>query len=109
MVLLATNGDLELLKGRLLSGTGKINEQDSNGYSPLMAAASYGQLDVLKFLLSWPGVEVNLVDLEGDSALHYCTSSVECMKALLAAGGKLDLKNEEGKTPLESMENEFFK
>mmetsp|Transcript_9731 Transcript_9731/g.12153 ORF Transcript_9731/g.12153 Transcript_9731/m.12153 type:complete len:211 (-) Transcript_9731:213-845(-) len=71
-----------------------VNCQDENGYSPLMAAASYGMVDMINYLLS-KGADVNLVDVDGDSSLHHC-SNVECLKILIENGGDINLKNTDG-------------
>jgi hypothetical protein len=106
LVLLATDGDLSLVKAQLASGRGTINDQDSNGYSALMAAASYGHAEVVRFLLSVEGCDVNLCDADGDSALHYCTD-FECAKLLVEAGANLSIKNSQDMTALEAMEDEL--
>jgi hypothetical protein len=105
LVLLATDGDLSLVKAQLESGRSTVNEQDSNGYSALMAAASYGHAEVVRFLLSVEGCDVNLCDAEGDNALHYCTD-LECAKLLVGAGANLSIKNNQDMTALEAMEDE---
>lgn len=100
LMLLAAAGRVEEMKAYLVSGKGPVNEQDTNGYTALMAAASYGQLEALRYLLSHDNVDLQMVDVEGDSALHYCMD-VECLKALVEAGGDVNLKNTDGKTPKE--------
>mmetsp|Transcript_996 Transcript_996/g.1480 ORF Transcript_996/g.1480 Transcript_996/m.1480 type:complete len:243 (+) Transcript_996:36-764(+) len=106
LVLLATDGDAGQVKDALAAGLVDVNAQDEHGYSALMAAASYGNLSIVNELLATSGVDINLVDNDGDTALHYCRD-VECMKALVAAGGNLTLKNGEDFTPLQAMEAEL--
>jgi hypothetical protein len=106
LVLLATDGDLSLVKAQLDSGRSTVNDQDSNGYNALMAAASYGHTEVVRFLLSVEGCDVNLCDAEGDTALHYCTD-LECAKLLVGAGVNLSIKNNQDMTALEAMEDEL--
>jgi len=107
IVLLATSGDLATLRALVVSGKCDVNINDDNGYTPLMAAASYGRVEVVKFLLEQDGIEVNKADDEGDTALHYCTTSLECMKLLLEHNGDLSIENEDGFTPLQAMKEEL--
>ena len=61
------------------------------------AAASYGNVDVLKWLLEHGG-RVDLTDADGDTPLHACETA-ECADLLLAHGAALALENKEGLTP----------
>lgn len=106
LVMLATEGRLDVLRAMVLADKRSVNERDTNGYTALMAAASYGRLEVLQYLLQHPDIDVGLADVEGDTALHYCTS-VACMQALVGAGGDLQRKNNDDLTPLESMQAEL--
>ncbi|ODS22344.1 hypothetical protein AB835_14710 [Candidatus Endobugula sertula] len=105
-LVLTSEGKLEALKELLAAGECSVNDQDSNGYSLLMASSSYGNVEILKFLLNFKDVDVNLVDADGESALHYCRD-VECMKLLIEAGGNLALKNANDETPLVALDREL--
>jgi len=106
LILLATGGNVDGMKAYLLSEKGGLNEQDTNGYSALMAAASYCQLEVVKYLLSCSSIDIHLVDFEGDSALHYC-ADVDCAREILKAGGDINMKNVEGLTPKDKIFREL--
>jgi len=106
LVLLASNGFLDKMKSVITAGLRDVNDGDTSGYTPLMAASSYGKLGIVEYLVSVPNIDVNQVDSDGDSALHYCTD-LDCMKILLDAGGNHNLRNSEGLTPAESMEKQL--
>jgi uncharacterized protein len=61
------------------------------------AAASYGNADVLRYLIS-KGARIDIVDVDGDSPLHSCETA-ECASLLLDAGANLTALNSEGHTP----------
>ncbi|CBK21667.2 uncharacterized protein [Blastocystis hominis] len=63
------------------------------------AAASYGNLEVLKLLVSRGGIDVLLQDSDGDTPLHVCEDR-ECGEFLIENGAKFDMPNNEGKTPI---------
>ena len=88
-----------------LIGTGPVDVQDQNGYTPLMAACSYGRLQLVAELLR-RGANPNLKDSDGNSALHHCDYP-ECLNALLNAGGRAFEKNNEGQTPLDVKQEEL--
>ena len=80
--------------------TACLSAKDEHGYSALHAAASYGHLELLAFLLA-EGVSPDLRDEDGDAALHVCATG-ECAELLLGSGADGGAKNDEGKTPVES-------
>ena len=53
----------------LLRLSADVNAQDGNGHSALMLAAIYDQADAVRVLLSAPGVDVNLANENGDTAM----------------------------------------
>lgn len=72
-------------------------------YSPLMEAASFKKVDVVKAMLS-KGADANYIDsYRGRSALHQaigeCTHSRTICKLLLAAGADPNLPDKNGDTP----------
>ncbi|OAO16954.1 ankyrin repeat protein [Blastocystis sp. ATCC 50177/Nand II] len=101
----AGDGDFEKVKAFLDQGVSP-NTQDQAGYSPMHAAASYGNVDILKLLISRGG-NVMLKDIDGDTPLHVCEDR-ECAEVLMANGAKYDAPNNEGKTPIwYAVEEEF--
>ncbi|KAG6830643.1 hypothetical protein H0H92_015540 [Tricholoma furcatifolium] len=61
---------------------------------PLHAAASYGQLDILAFLISRGG-NVNITDADGDTPL-YTVENIETARFLVEHGAIIDRRNAEG-------------
>ena len=97
IIVAAGDGDVEKVKSYLDQGISP-NTQDQNGYSPMHAAVSYGNLDVLKLLISRGG-DVLLKDSDGDTPLHVCEDRA-CGEYLIQNGAKYDIPNNEGKTPI---------
>ena len=104
----ASEGNLSLLQSSVTSLQLTFNAADENGYTLLHAAASYNQLDILRFLLgSSNQVNVNAVDNDGDSALHYSTK-VDAARLLIDIG-KINpsITNSDGKTALQAKQEEI--
>lgn len=101
----AADGKLALLQASLEQLQLPLSVADENGYTLLQAAASYGQLPVLQWILSQTTCTaslVNAVDQEGDSALHYA-GTVEAAKVLVQVGNiNVALANGQGKTALQA-------
>ncbi|CAE7823201.1 unnamed protein product, partial [Symbiodinium sp. CCMP2456] len=51
--------------------------QDENGYTPVMAAASWGHVDLLRILLQRDASAVNVADSDGDTPLHHVAQAIE--------------------------------
>ncbi|PCH42254.1 ankyrin [Wolfiporia cocos MD-104 SS10] len=101
----AGDGDLgrvrELIEGQSLSP----NVPDAHTYTPMHAAASYGQLHVLEYLISQGG-DVNVTDSDGDTPL-YVVESVETARFLVERGAVVDRRNLEGISPAEYLAEDF--
>jgi ankyrin repeat protein len=71
------------------------------GQSLLQAAIAYNKTDVAFYLLGI-GINVNIVNQDGFSALHYCAEygNIKCMKAILDSGGDIGISNKHGNQPL---------
>ncbi|OQS07114.1 hypothetical protein THRCLA_20218 [Thraustotheca clavata] len=95
----ASDGDVDAVKRYLDSGV-SVDAQDENGYTPLQAAVSYNQLDLVELLLS-KGANVSLGDNDDETPLHFC-ENVEIAQLLLAHGASLNAKNSDGRTPLDA-------
>lgn len=83
---------------------------DAFTYTPLHAAASYGHLDILRYLLSHssaPADAVNTTDSDGDTPLFVC-ESVDTARCLVEEyQANASHKNNEGLTPAQqATENE---
>jgi hypothetical protein len=69
---------------------------DSNTYTPLHAAASYAQLEVLTYLLV-KGGNINVTDNEGETPL-FTAESVATARWLVEHGADPKVQNLEGQT-----------
>eukprot|EP00949_MAST-11_sp_MAST-11-sp1_P002706 g2706.t1 len=98
----ASDGNLERVQELVQADAELVNAHDENGYSPLAAAASYGHIEIIRFLIR-NGADVNFQDTEGDTALH-CVSTAEAFDVLLEAGADTSLTNNEGKDFLAEQE-----
>jgi ankyrin repeat protein len=70
--------------------------QDDYGYTPLHAAASYGQDEIVRLLISDYKASVNIQDEQGDTALHLVEEVSTC-KLLIELGADPQIRNEEGR------------
>lgn len=75
--------------------------------TPLMVAATYGSIDVLKLILTLPEIDVNRsCGLDKSTALHCAASggsvkAVDAVKILLAAGADPNSTDANGKRPVD--------
>jgi ankyrin repeat protein len=94
----------------LLQSGANPNLENSDGVTPLMLAAKYGNLTSVNLLLS-AGAEVNSVDRCGNTSLHYACKKVKgidvspqkraaVVNALLFAGARRDAQSMFFYTPL---------
>lgn len=103
----AADGDLALLEASLRARGLSAAAADDNGYTLLQAAASYGQLEAMRWLLAQePPPPVDAVDREGDSALHYAASAAAC-RLLVSTGIDRGIRNQAGRTALEAKREEL--
>ena len=74
-------GDLDVVK-KLVEYGSDVNEK-SNGMNPLMVAARYNKVEIIKFLLS-KGAILNAKDENGFTALKYAelSNAVEAIEVL---------------------------
>jgi ankyrin repeat protein/tetratricopeptide (TPR) repeat protein len=96
----ASTGDLTALRAALPSPdinplSGKYKQ------TALMIAAQCGFTHIIDELLKH-GAALDIVDLNGDTALHYATQfrQFPCVMRLLAAGAKTDIQDKWKQTPL---------
>ncbi|KAG0367943.1 ankyrin repeat-containing domain protein [Gamsiella multidivaricata] len=102
--LAASDGDLAAVKKFVEEKGVSIDAQDENGYSTLHAAASYGHIELIKYLLA-KGANVNIQDPDGDSPLFVC-ETVEIAEILVNAGADAKHVNENEMTAAENAEEE---
>ena len=92
----AISNDLDTVFHILGSNPEAVNEQNSYGVSPLMAAAGRGHLRTVKVLASSPDVSWHLVDDIGRTALDYAYYHTEILEYLVSVQfGSIDLSRPE--------------
>ncbi|CAE6380139.1 unnamed protein product [Rhizoctonia solani] len=102
----AGDGDLERVKTLVEEqGISPNAADDVIGYTPMHAAASYGHIPILTYLIS-KGGDVNITDEEGDTPL-YTAESVPVAQFLVEHGALVDVTNSEGASPIEATEEDF--
>lgn len=101
----ASDNNLELVKEYISSGKHTPNDKDPNGYTPIHAAASYGHLALLDYLVSQGG-DINIVDAEGDTPLHVVEDATVAKVIVEEFKGDYKLKNSDGQTALDKLEEE---
>ncbi|HXH29242.1 MAG TPA: ankyrin repeat domain-containing protein [Bacteriovoracaceae bacterium] len=99
----AFEGDLENLQ-KVLKLNLWVDFYDMNRQSALMKAAKGGQAKALTLLLT-KGADVNLIDVNGNTALHHLAATLsaknaEALDVLLTAKAGLEVKNFAGESPL---------
>ena len=90
----ASDGDLDRVRHLVEVEGISVNVQDEAGYSPLHAAASYGETKVLEYLLPQGG-DVTIRDEDGDTPLLVCEQP-EVYEMLIAAGSDAGETNTNG-------------
>lgn len=76
------------------------NERDSEGCTALHFAADHGAVDIVHILLKDSTIDINAVDHDGQTALHYATLAEqrECYELLQKMGANTQSRNADGKT-----------
>lgn len=105
LVKAAMNGEREEVL-RLLGEGVDINAQSNEqGYTPLIAAVKWNQLDIVNLLLS-QGSDINARDKKGETALMHAVANgnAEMIKTLLSHKPDLSIKDNRGYTALMTAE-----
>mmetsp|Transcript_42486 Transcript_42486/g.92718 ORF Transcript_42486/g.92718 Transcript_42486/m.92718 type:complete len:158 (+) Transcript_42486:34-507(+) len=105
----AGDGQLEAVQQAITAGGYTAMSADENGYTPIHAAAAWGHMDMLDWLLAQPGADPCVRDSDGDTPLHHLAVAelpkekcTQVANRLLQAGAAWDHKNNEGHTPQEA-------
>ena len=87
-----------------------INSQDNQGKTPLHLACINDQIAIAQLLVR-SGAQINIVDLDDNSPLHYVVQNgnKELLEWLISKQPDLNIKNSEGKIPLEMNPRESIK
>ncbi|KAI8074120.1 ankyrin repeat-containing domain protein [Gongronella butleri] len=102
----AGDGQLDRVKMLLEEGVDP-NGKDEFGYTPIHAAVSYNQKEVLEYLLNHGG-DINVEDSDKDTPLYVC-ESVDMAKFMLDRGASAEHKNDEGISPAQNAWDEGWK
>jgi len=104
---LCSKGTLEELKAAVEHQGIDVNLKNPNGGSTLLQAATYGNVEIMKYLVE-QGAEINGASNGGNTALHAaaCMGFYDAAKLLLEKGADRTLVNREGKTAAQSAKNE---
>jgi ankyrin repeat protein len=97
----AAEGNLQLIQKHLAAGTDLNLGEPSEGTTPLMFAALFGQTQAAALLIE-NGARVQAENSKADTALHLAAffAHLETVKLLLAKGADPNAKNNMGATPL---------
>lgn len=101
----ASDGRLDTVKEYISKGQ-SANDADPNGYTPIHAAASYGHVELLKYLIQEAGGDINITDADGDTPLHTVESAKVARFMIEELGADSKIKNDEGQTALQKIEEE---
>ncbi|KAF9476683.1 ankyrin [Pholiota conissans] len=96
----AGDGDLDRVRVSL-----SPNMPDPNTYTPMHAAASYGHVHILQYLISRGG-DVNITDEDGDTPL-YTVENLETARFLVQHGAVVARQNSEGVSPIDHLTEDF--
>ncbi|KAF9565220.1 ankyrin [Agrocybe pediades] len=101
----AGDGDLDRVRVLIEQHSLSPNMPDPNSYTPMHAAASYGHIHVLEYLISRGG-DVNITDSDGDTPL-YTVENVETARFLVEHGAVVARQNLEGISAIEHLTEDF--
>ncbi|KAJ7308268.1 hypothetical protein JRQ81_008795 [Phrynocephalus forsythii] len=98
---LAAQGELTLLKENLRKGESLLNRPDERGFTPLMWAAAFGEIEAVRSLLEW-GANPHALAKERESALSLAATGGYTDIALLLLEKNVDINTYDwnGGTPL---------
>lgn len=88
-----------------------VNVQTAKGETPLMVAVKRNKEVMTSYLLESGRVDLNLRDKLGNNVAHYAalTENNNLLLILIEKGVHFLVKNKEGKTPLDLIEDESFR
>ncbi|KAI5952365.1 hypothetical protein KGF54_003231 [Candida jiufengensis] len=101
----ASDNKIDQVKQLIESGQFTSNSKDPNGYTPIHAAASYGNIDLLKYLITKEG-DINIQDNEGDTPLHHVEDLTTAKYLVEEIKADYKIKNNDGLTAMEYIEEE---
>jgi ankyrin repeat protein len=102
----ASEGNLPLLRSSLDTLGLAATAQDETGYAIIHAAAAYNHMAIIKWLLD-QGVNVDVVDQEGDGVLHFAGNAATAQFLVIQGQADPALLNAAGKTALQTKQEEL--
>lgn len=104
LMLACQAGNTEIVEALLAAGA-NCNARDDEGMTPLLEAASNGNIAVLQHLAEQPGLDVLVCDAQGRNALALAclspSNAPEVLALLLAIGVDREQCDQQGKRPIE--------
>ncbi|MBI3048540.1 MAG: ankyrin repeat domain-containing protein [Acidobacteria bacterium] len=92
-------GDSAAARRELMQNSAAARQRGTGGTTPLMYAALYGDLALLRMLLDH-GADPNAANDLGATALMWATHDVEKTRLLLERGALTEARGDDGRTPL---------
>ncbi|XP_021493732.1 DNA-binding protein RFXANK [Meriones unguiculatus] len=98
---LAAQGELSQLKDHLRKGDNLINKPDERGFTPLIWASAFGEIETVRFLLDW-GANPHILAKERESALSLASMGgyTDIVRLLLERDVDINTYDWNGGTPL---------
>lgn len=98
---LAAQGELSQLKEHLRKGDNLINKPDERGFTPLIWASAFGEIETVRFLLEW-GADPHILAKERESALSLASTGgyTDIVGLLLERDVDVNIYDWNGGTPL---------
>ncbi|XP_072457186.1 DNA-binding protein RFXANK isoform X3 [Notamacropus eugenii] len=98
---LAAQGELTQLKEYLLKGDNLVNKPDERGFTPLIWASAFGEIETVRFLLEW-GADPHILAKERESALSLASTGgyTDIVVMLLERDVDINSYDWNGGTPL---------
>ncbi|NXJ09832.1 RFXK protein, partial [Odontophorus gujanensis] len=98
---LAAQGELSQLKKHLRKGENLVNKPDERGFTPLIWAAAFGEIETVRHLLEW-GADPHALAKERESALSLASMGgyTDIVVMLLERNVDINIYDWNGGTPL---------
>ncbi|XP_003465163.1 DNA-binding protein RFXANK isoform X2 [Cavia porcellus] len=98
---LAAQGELSQLKEHLRKGDNLVNKPDERGFTPLIWASAFGEIETVRFLLDW-GADPHVLAKERESALSLASMGgyTDIVGLLLERDVDINIYDWNGGTPL---------
>uniref|UniRef100_A0A2R8M7Z3 Regulatory factor X associated ankyrin containing protein n=1 Tax=Callithrix jacchus TaxID=9483 RepID=A0A2R8M7Z3_CALJA len=98
---LAAQGELDQLKEHLRKGDNLVNKPDERGFTPLIWASAFGEIETVRFLLDW-GADPHILAKERESALSLASTGgyTDIVGLLLERDVDINIYDWNGGTPL---------